>query len=321
MITVELELKHLHHLRVVAKAGSLNRAAAQLVLPQPALSRELRRIEQLLGDELFERDRTGVRPTAFGQLILDYADGILAHTAKIGSDLAHQCAHRTKALRVGWSATALSGLLLDALDVTGYGDQAEIRTAESTAEMLEWFGRGELDLAVLSEQCEVPLPANTGRVDLSDDPLLIMLPDWHPLASRQSVQLAELEHERWISSTGPDRCREFLKRVCRPFGFSPQIAHHVSVSGPRDEIVRYQGDVTLVQTLRPLAPGVVHRPISDLLMRTSHFLLYREDSPIAARIDVLAGLITDAYWEGRRGERVPSRTFPAGLPRLATRTS
>ncbi|MFD9895617.1 LysR family transcriptional regulator [Amycolatopsis sp. NPDC059027] len=317
---MELELKHLRHLQVVAKAGSLNRAAAQLVLPQPALSRELRRIEELLGQALFERDRTGVRPTPFGRLILDYADGILARTARIGTDLAQRCAQRARALRVGWSATALAGPLLDALDTTGTGDQAEIRTAGSTAEILSWFERGELDLAVLSEQCEVTTPANTGRIDLADDPLLVMLPDWHPLASRHSVRLAELEHERWISSTGPDRCREFLARVCHPFGFSPLIAHHVPVSGPRDEIVRYQGDVTLIQTLRPLAPGVVHRPISDLLMRTSHFLLYREDSPIASRAGLLAGVILDAYRDSR-GRHTGPHVFPAPLRRLAARTN
>ncbi|WP_134663440.1 MULTISPECIES: LysR family transcriptional regulator [unclassified Amycolatopsis] len=317
---MELELKHLRHLQAIAKAGSLNRAATELVLPQPALSRELRRIEELLGRALFERARAGVRPTPFGQLILDYADGILARTARIGPALAQHCAQRESALRVGWSETVLSGPLLRALETTGLGDRAEIRTAESTAEMLGWFGRGELDLAVLSEQCDVPLPPNTGRIDLAEDPLLMMLPDWHPLAARHEVDLAELEHERWISSTGPDRCREFLARVCGPYGFAPVIAHYVPVSGPRDEIVRYQGDVTLVQASRPLAPGVVHRPVPGLRARTSHFLLYREDSPVAARVSLLAGLILDAYHDHKGGFDGP-RAIPGELPWLTARTS
>ncbi|MDT8914760.1 LysR family transcriptional regulator [Amycolatopsis sp. PS_44_ISF1] len=317
---MELELKHLRHLQVIARAGSLNRAATQLVLPQPALSRELRRVEELLGRPLFERERTGVRPTPFGQLILDYAEGILARTARIGPDLAHQCAQRAGALRVGWAETAFSGFLLNALDGAGLGDQAEIRTAESTAQVLDWLGRGNLELAVLSEQCDVELPADTGRVDLVEDPLMVMLPDWHPLASQPAVHLPELEHERWISSVGPDRCREFLARVCGPFGFAPVIAHHVPVSGPRDDIVRYQGDVTLVQQSRPLAPGVVHRPIPDLLVRTSHFLLYREDSPVAGRVELLAELILEASYEDRG--RIPGPRGRVGeLPWLAARTS
>lgn len=313
---MELELKHLRHLQVIARTGSLNRAAAELVLPQPALSRELRRIEESLGRSLFDRDRTGVRVTPFGRLILDYADGILARTARIGADLSQLRAQRDGALRVGWSETTLSGHLLDALEVTGLGDRAEIRTAGSTAEMLCWFGRGELDLAVLSEQCPVPLPANTGRIDLAEDPLSVMLPQWHPLAALPSVRFAELEHERWISSTGPDRCREFLARVCGPFGFSPVIAHHVPVSGPRDEIVRYQGDITLIESTRPLAPGVVHRPFPELLVRTSHFLLYREDSRIAPGVGRLAEVIGEAY-RPCGGKRVAGEN----RPRLAARTS
>ncbi|WP_369687410.1 LysR family transcriptional regulator [Streptomyces somaliensis] len=60
---MDLQFRHLRQLCVVSEAGSLNKAATVLGLPQPALSRQIRRLEELFGGTLFERDQHGTRPT------------------------------------------------------------------------------------------------------------------------------------------------------------------------------------------------------------------------------------------------------------------
>ncbi|MCQ0000964.1 helix-turn-helix domain-containing protein [Streptomyces sudanensis] len=64
---MDLQFRHLRQLRVVSETGSLNKAATVLGLPQPALSRQIRRLEELFGGTLFERDQHGTRPTPPGQ--------------------------------------------------------------------------------------------------------------------------------------------------------------------------------------------------------------------------------------------------------------
>jgi DNA-binding transcriptional LysR family regulator len=297
VLVVELELKHLRHLAALASAGSLNRAAARLQLPQPALSRELQRIEKLLGGVLFERDHRGVRPTAFGRQILDHATTILRSCDEIGPELDRRRTRPANSLRVGWSTSTLSGELLRVLESLRGDDDVELRLADSTGQVLDWLADGRLDLALLSEQGEVPTPANTERVALVDDPLLVMLPAWHHLAEKSAVGVEELKDERWILTCGRDSCVDFLCELCRPFGFAPQITHRAAVSKPRADVVCYLGGVTVVQSLRPEAHGVVHRPLRNLPMTTKHFLLLRRDSTIFSQRKLLSRLMIDAYWD------------------------
>ncbi|MGQ4420892.1 LysR family transcriptional regulator, partial [Streptomyces sp. SAS_269] len=74
---MELELRHLRVLCAIADAGSVGRAAAQLGYSQPAVSTQLRRIERHLGEPLFERGASGVRPTPYGAEVVAQARDVL----------------------------------------------------------------------------------------------------------------------------------------------------------------------------------------------------------------------------------------------------
>lgn len=78
-----VELKELRNFMRVARAGSISRAAQQLRLAQPALSRQIRKLERELGVSLFARHGRGVRLSAAGSLLLDRAEAIvqLVHEA------------------------------------------------------------------------------------------------------------------------------------------------------------------------------------------------------------------------------------------------
>ena len=65
----ELELRHLRAVRAVADGGSVSRAATVLGVSQPALTAQLKRIERILGGDLFVRGPSGVRPTELGRFI------------------------------------------------------------------------------------------------------------------------------------------------------------------------------------------------------------------------------------------------------------
>jgi len=74
---MELEIRHLRVICMVAKTGSVSRAAAALRVSQPGLSAQLHRIERMLGGTLFERRPQGVAITPFGEMVLARARAIL----------------------------------------------------------------------------------------------------------------------------------------------------------------------------------------------------------------------------------------------------
>src|SRR3546814_582200 len=77
MRTMNVDLRKLHHAVVLAEMRSFVRAALHLNITQSALSRSIQSIEVSTGVRLFDRDRTGVWPTAHGQLFLERARSVL----------------------------------------------------------------------------------------------------------------------------------------------------------------------------------------------------------------------------------------------------
>ena len=72
-----MDLHHLRALRKVVETGSFTRAAEELFLTQPAISHQIRSLEDELGQALFQRDGRSVAPTPAGRMLYDYARRIL----------------------------------------------------------------------------------------------------------------------------------------------------------------------------------------------------------------------------------------------------
>ncbi|MGZ8690668.1 MAG: LysR family transcriptional regulator, partial [Aeromicrobium sp.] len=75
---MEIETRHLRLVKVVAEQGSITRAASVLGTTQPALTRQLRRVEDNLGGPLFQRSRNGVEQTPLGRLVVGRAIAVLS---------------------------------------------------------------------------------------------------------------------------------------------------------------------------------------------------------------------------------------------------
>ncbi|TYK46827.1 LysR family transcriptional regulator [Actinomadura decatromicini] len=294
---MQLELHHLRTLRAVSAAGSLNRAAEQLQLPQPALSRQLRRLEDLFGGSLFDRHPGGVRPTALGRVVLHHAAAILDDCAAIHDDLARHRDRQTGTIRLGWTASCLADLLLDELRRRFPGTAIEVTVGDSIRQVTDWLLAGEIDVALVNEQTVMPgcRPGGLAVQHVIDERPHILLRGDHPLARRPAVTVPELRDERWIAISGSDGCIAFLHRVCRPFGFTPEIVHHLPLHGPHEDVVRHDGSVLLTQGWRPSAPGTVRRPIAGLPWVSRHCLMYRPDGLWARQVPHFARALREAH--------------------------
>jgi len=98
-----LNYHHLHYFWVVAREGSIARASAVLHLSPPAISTQLRRLEESLGERLFEKRGRGLHLTEAGRLAYRYADEIFTLGREFQAELAGRPTGRPLRLTVGIS--------------------------------------------------------------------------------------------------------------------------------------------------------------------------------------------------------------------------
>ena len=113
MISGQIGLDLLRTYVAVCRQGSLNRVAFQTGRAQSALSMKMRRLEQLLDKQLFQRTGRGVVPTADGEIFLGYANRILALSDEAASRLQH--AELSGGVRIGLAEEVANATLPQAL--------------------------------------------------------------------------------------------------------------------------------------------------------------------------------------------------------------
>ncbi|MFH8987150.1 LysR family transcriptional regulator [Streptomyces sp. NPDC017940] len=288
---MDLTIRHLRGLCAIADHGSLNRAALSLGLPQPALSRQLRRVEQLMGGSLFVRGVHGARPTPLGAVVLAHAETILGQLDDLGAQLRAHQVHRRGALRVGWATSTLYEPLLRCLRALTCGaERPRIVTVASSRELYELLHIGEIDIGLddrtATDGCAAD--GSVAEIACAQTPMLAALAADHHLTATPLLTMRHLAEEEWISCSGPDGCVDWLRGICSAFDFAPRIGHDIAVTGPRSAIIRDQRSVALWQAMRATGPGVALRAIADLDLRSHQYLVYRVGSPYASHAPALA---------------------------------
>ena len=148
-----MELSQLRTIIHVAELGSLSKAADRLRIAQPALSRQVRMLEEELGVRLFERHGRGMVISEAGQDVLRHAYRIAAEIQEIRSDVADANVSLKGHVSVGMPPTVsdvLAAPLVSAIQAQH--PDATIRIVSAyTSYILEWIHKGEIDVAILFE--------------------------------------------------------------------------------------------------------------------------------------------------------------------------
>ncbi|NRG39350.1 LysR family transcriptional regulator [Rathayibacter sp. VKM Ac-2835] len=136
----------------VARLGSFTRAAEELHLAQPSLSRQISALEQDLGSELFHRARSGSTLTSAGELLLPLARRMLADAESVRRELAELAGLERGRVRFGATPTLCISLVAEVLHAFHAAHPAiELHLAEDGSRSLfDRLARGELDLALVT---------------------------------------------------------------------------------------------------------------------------------------------------------------------------
>ncbi|WP_419997265.1 LysR family transcriptional regulator [Streptomyces boninensis] len=223
------EARHLRVLRAVAATGSYSAAARELGCTQPAVSQQMKALEQAAGTPLLVRTGRETRLTQAGEALVRHAAGILAGLTAAEEEVAAIAGLRAGRVRLVSFPSGSSMLVpaaLAAMRKEHPGTRVQLVDAEPPRSV-EMLREGDCEIA-LAFRYESPRdPAAAGEWDdlvvrpLRSDPLLGLVPEGHPAAAAGKIAIEDLADDAWIA--GCPRCRTHLVEVCERAGFAPRI--------------------------------------------------------------------------------------------------
>lgn len=298
---MELELRHLRVVCAVAEAGSVTKAAAALGLAQPALTAQLHRIERVLGGPLFDRDHRGVRPTPMGDMVIARARLLLPAMSGLRDDAARLSSNAGRDpgtpehLSIGSSTGAVLGRLIHHLNAAYADLQVSTHVSWSADDLAGMLADGRLDFAVVGVCGDSPPPARSGLVwhTMAIDPVFVLVPASHPLASEDAVDLAELSEAQWVGTPGDGCFADCFATACARAGFTPRNLYETDVVSCVD-LVESGRAIALCQATR-VVPGLVAVPIRGTPLRWRHVVGWHPDSSAAAFSDSLVESAAGAF--------------------------
>lgn len=149
-IDPRIKFRHLQAFMEVARQKSVNRAAELLHISQPAVTKTIRELEDILAVALLERDGRGIRLTSHGEVFMRYAGATLTALRQAVDSVAKESARTGPPVRVGALPTVSARIMPHAISrflAEGTGSPVKVVTGEN-AVLLEQLRMGDLDLVV-----------------------------------------------------------------------------------------------------------------------------------------------------------------------------
>lgn len=278
----DLDAHALSVVRAVHEHGSITAAATALGYSQPAISQQLKRLEQRLGLAVVERVGRGVRLTEAGLVLARHAVTVATALDAAAGEIAELQGLRSGLVRLVAFPSA-SATLVPSLLAVMKQRHAQISVTYLEAEPPEAVAAVRENRADLAITFSYP----GDRVDphresaqglrvatLRRDEMMLVLPVGHPLAgvAGQMVDLGGLAEENWVA--GCPRCRGHLLDLCERRGFSPRISYETDNVSAVFGLVEAGIGVALLPALAiesvGARPGVVIRATTGRDHRTVH---------------------------------------------------
>jgi LysR family transcriptional regulator, transcription activator of glutamate synthase operon len=302
-----MDLRQLRYLVALAEEGSFTRAAESVHIAQPAVSQQIRRLEEQLGIALVERTTRRVALTDAGELLVVRARRILAELEAAETEL--QALSGMYAGHVTIGAMHTMGPVDLSLALALFNERHPnvhftVRE-QSSEEMAEMLRVDELDLAFLSVTERIE-SRGLGLHQLVSEELVVLLPRSHRLGKRKQVRMAELADEPFISFRAGARLRELLFAAGREAHFEPRVTLESNESQRVRRLVSRGLGVAILPRSDAEGPGadVAVATLSEPTLRRDITLAWREGRRHAPAAAEFLDLARETFSEQAEGEPV-----------------
>ena len=275
-----MELRQLRYLVALDEERNFTRAAQREHIAQPAMSQQIRRLEEEVGLELVDRSTRRATMTDAGLALVARARRVLAEVEAASVEL--------EAIRGVQSGRVTLGVMhtMGPIDISlalavfhGRHPQVELTVREySSEELADLLRVDDLDLAFLSLTDRIER-GGLGLQQLMSEELVVILPCDHRLADRAQLRMAELAGEEFISYREGARLRELLTSAGQHAGFEPRVKLESNESRRIRRLVERGMGVAILPRSDAEEPGadVAVAALVEPTLRRDITLAWRED--------------------------------------------
>ncbi|RMF68541.1 MAG: LysR family transcriptional regulator [Cyanobacteria bacterium J069] len=296
-----MELRHLRYFITVAEELHFGRAAVRLHMAQPPLSQQIRQLEGELGFQLFYRTKRSVQLTEAGAVFLQECQRVmqqLDQAVQIGQQVSRG---ERGQLVIGFVSSAAYSILpplLQAFRAAAPDVSLELHEL-TTDQQVQWLRDRRMDVGLVRPPVDDPAFCLTL---LSEEPLVVALPQQHPLAQQPQVSLADLAGKPFILFPRPlaPGLYDQIISLCQQGGFSPTIVQEAIQMQTIISLVAAEMGVAIVPlSLQNLQrTGVVYRALQEPTPKAAIALLTRQLDPsptVQGFLAIAQQLISDDF--------------------------
>ncbi|MFZ6709409.1 LysR family transcriptional regulator [Undibacterium sp. TC9W] len=266
---INFDLQELQAFVAVAERSSFKHAAEDLFLSQPALSRRIEKLEDLLGVKLFERTTRRVQLTNVGRIFLANVRNALDELEGAMLSVSDLAAHRTGVISLACVPSAVHYFLPGVLkSFTERFPKIRVRIHdESAQDVLNLVLAGEADFGINFAGAENP------EIDFQPiykEHFVLAVPQDHPLARRKKLTWKETARERYIAVAKSSGNRSLIDNALAGVEKHPTIYYEVNhVSGLLALVEAGMGVAAVPRLSLPANPRLVGIPLTEpVIQRT-----------------------------------------------------
>ncbi|MEH6404319.1 MAG: LysR substrate-binding domain-containing protein [Sneathiella sp.] len=255
-----MNIRDLEYIIAVSEEQHFGKAAKKCNVSQPALSGQIRKLEDYIGVTLFERTSRSVKTTAIGEDIIVKAKQLVSLSDEIFDMAQNSKDPLSGPFKLGMITTIapyLSPLILSS--IRQQLPKVSLTLVEGlTTDLEKAVAEGELDGAITATS---PIPTQLNDNPLYDEPFWIALPKFHKLASRRSIDLSEIDPKELLLLADGHCLRDQILDICHTNeGINHTNTRQTSL-GTLLALVEAGDGVTLVPALTKPAANNAHGTI------------------------------------------------------------
>lgn len=293
----------------VARHRNISKAAAELYISQPALTKYINRVEQELNLKLFDRSHTPITLTPSGELFVEKGEEILALESHLLNEL-NQKKHQPKGkLALGFTPEFCNGALPYILPsfLRLYPDISVTILEGHNHVLLDSLEKGKIDLAIMSLAAEIP---DLEMLCIEEEPTILAMPASHPIARAFDLSANspltpyylppwQIDHQDFVLCSPELGMGRYARSIFQTYQLHPKII--MTLQHNEAAFRMASADLGLVfvpvrtplriTPIRPMAYFSIENPI----LRRRRFICYKKWVSISNAALHFIGAIQDAY--------------------------
>ena len=248
-MSYQIELRQLRYFLAVAESLHFKKAADQLFLSQPAISKQIAQLEDAIGIKLFERHSRKVELTGAGQFLQAEFTGLMASLEQSITTARARQAGQEGNLRFGYVGSAMHGViprLLVAIRKQFPGILFDLREMDNQQQIEALLNR-EIDFGFVRQEV---VPKNIEMYPVFTDTFSLVIPENYPIQPADFRDLAQFRDAPFVLFD-PSYSKSYYQQIMQIFadsGFDPVIAHKTVQANTIYNLVECNFGVSIVPT-------------------------------------------------------------------------